>query len=125
MEENSNYFIVGFLELFTKCIDELNNRAKPNGAFYAYAETVKVLSDVLINISIKNMPPALISSLAYNLNSVGYYVGQSFGKSYEAYNIWNSKKDQIPKGTLVELQNIAKIKSYFRLTSLIKKGYYA
>lgn len=117
---NDIKLISGFLELFSRAIDETWERAKPSGAFYAYNENLKILLDIIENIELAKLPPALLESIAYNLDHVAFYVGTSLGESRAAYNTWKKRKDNIPKDTKIELENIAKAKNYYRIRSLWK-----
>ncbi len=120
LKNNDNYLINGFLELFSKSIDITWERAKPNGAFAAYNENLKILLDTLEYLNIKSMPPALVESLAYNLNGVAYYIGNSAGQSYEANNTWNNRHSELSSDTKDELLNIARARQYYKLKNLLK-----
>lgn len=118
---NDIKLISGFLELFSRAIDETWERSKPSGAFYAYNENLKILLDIIENIELSRLPPALLESVAYNLDHVAYYVGTSRGESRAAYDTWKRRKGNIPEDTKNELENIAKARNYFRIKSLWKK----
>lgn len=118
LRKNEGYLISGFLELFSKSIDLTWERAKPNGAFYAYNENLIILLDVIENINIKAMPPALIEAVAYNLNRVANYIGSTIGYSLEANRTWKKRKGNIPDETQKELLNIAKVKGYYEMKGL-------
>lgn len=111
--------ISGFLELFSKAIDETWNRAQPNGAFHAYDENLIILLDIIEFIELSNFPPALLESIAYNLDRLSNYIGESLGESKAAYKTWNNRKGMIPENTLNELKNIAKSRYYSRLRRLL------
>jgi hypothetical protein len=113
--------ISSFLELFSRAIDKTWERAKPKGAFSAYNENLKILLDIIENIELAKLPPALLESIAYNLDRVAYYIGTSLGESRSAYNTWKKRKDSIPEDTKVELENIAKARNYHNIRSLWKK----
>ena len=115
------YLISGFLELFSKAIDETWDRAEPYGAFHAYNENLTLLLDIIENIDLVKIPPALLESIAYNLNRVSYYIGDELGKSKAAYNTWNSRKKNIPSETTQELKNIAKSRHYHNLKNLLNR----
>jgi hypothetical protein len=119
--KNDIKLISGFLELFSRAIDETWERAKPKGAFWAYNENLTLLLDILENIELSKLPPALLESIAYNLDHVAYYVGTSLGESRAAYNTWKKRKDNIPDDTKNELENIARARNYYRIRSLWKK----
>ncbi|TAH40599.1 MAG: SIR2 family protein [Bacteroidetes bacterium] len=121
ISKNDIKLISGFLELFSKAIDETWLRAQPKGAFNAYNENLIILLDILENIELAKLPPALLESIAYNLDHVAYYVGRSMGESRAAYNTWEKRKENIPTDTKTELENIARARNYYRLKSLWKK----
>ena len=109
------------MELYTKAIEETWIRSAPNGAFEAYNENLKILLDLLEKIELSSMPPALLESLAFHLNRVGYYVGTQKGESRSAYSTWMSRKVNIPFTTIQELGLIAKSRRYNNLTHLLTK----
>jgi hypothetical protein len=119
-KENDYYLISGLLELFSKSLDITWERARPNLAFEAYNQNLKILLDILEMVNIKTMPPALIESVAYNLNHVAYYIGYSSGQSFEAKATWDNRKVLLPKEAIIELRNIAKARDYYRIKSLLK-----
>ena len=47
LNDNGNYLISGFLELFSKSIDITWERGEPRGAFWAQNENLKILLDIL------------------------------------------------------------------------------
>ncbi|MCA4898791.1 MAG: hypothetical protein ACK5QG_18400 [Bacteroidota bacterium] len=104
--------------MFSKAIDETWRRAESKGAFFAYNQNLTLLLDILENIELWKIPPALLESIAYNLDRVAYYVGNKKGKSSAAYTTWNKRKDKIPENTKNELQNIGKARNYYRLHNL-------
>ena len=120
LKENDNYLINGFLELFSKSIDITWERARPKNAFWAYNENLKILMDILEYLNIRTMPPALVESLAYNLNSVAYYIGRSAGQSFEADETWKKRKMSLSVETRDELLNIARARQYSRIKTLLK-----
>lgn len=119
--KNDIKLISGFLELFSRAIDKTWERAKPSGAFYAYNENLKILLDIIENIELAKLPPALLESIAYNLDHVASYVGTLLGESRAAYNTWKKRKDNIPMDTKIELENIARARNYHRIKSLLIK----
>jgi ArsR family metal-binding transcriptional regulator len=119
ISKNDVKLISGFLVLFSKSIDETWVRAEPRGAFWAYNENLQLLLDVIENIELSKIPPALLESIAYNLDHVSYYIGTSLGESRAAYGTWESRKDKIPKDTYWELFNIGRVRRYYNLKKLL------
>jgi hypothetical protein len=113
--------ISGFLELFSKSIDETRRRAKVDCEFEAYNQCLILLLDILERIDLPKIPPALLESIAYNLDWVSYYIGDSLGKSYSANRTWKERKMKIPDATVTELHNIAKARNHFWLSNLWNK----
>lgn len=112
--------ISGFLEIFTKAMENGWNRASKSYAFHAYEELLRILLDILENIQFSKLPPVLFHSIAYNLDLLAYYIGKSIGKSHAAYDLWNNRKNNIATETLLELKNIASTRDYTGLSELIK-----
>lgn len=121
IRENDIKLISGFLELFSKAIDETWYRARPRKAFYAYDQNLTLLLDVIENIKLQKMPPALFELISYNLGRVSHYVGNRFGESNAAYKTWINRKNSIPKETIIELKNIARSRGSHSLISLLGK----
>lgn len=113
------HLIFNFLELFAKCMEETWRRAEPKGAFEAYDQNLSILLDILENIHLTKIPPALLESVVYNLGEVSYYVGDSIGKSHAAKKTWDKRKGKIPSETLKEVSNIAGSKDYWDLIKLL------
>lgn len=121
ISKNGIHLISGFLELFSKAMEETWERAAPRNAFTAYKENLQILLDIIEKIDLENIPPALLQSIAYNLDRVSYYVGDNKGQSRAANNLWRKRKDNIPKNTIVELSNIAEAHDYYKIKNLFKK----
>jgi len=119
---SSNAYISAFLELFFKCVDVFRKRARPARAFHAYAEFLNVLIDIMVHVSIRQMPHALVASLADNLNAIANFIGKSYGQSFESESIWTNRRHEIPGDLLAEFRNIGKIKSYTKLLSIIQNS---
>lgn len=111
--------ISGFLVFFSKSIEETWNRSIPNGAFDAYNQNLIILLDLIENIELSKFPPALLESVAYNLNSVSSYIGKNIGQSYKANNTWESRKKYIPSLTKIELINISNARKYEGIKRLL------
>lgn len=118
--ESSVHLISGFMELFTKCIEETWKRAAPRGAFYAYDQNIILQLDILESFKPSKLPPILLESIAYNLNRVGAYIGTRLGESRAAFNTWKSRKMNIPKPVIKELKSIASTRNYYRLKNLLE-----
>lgn len=120
ISEDGIQLISGFLELFSKAMDKTWERATPRNAFHAYKENLQILLDIIEQISLQKIPPALMQSIAYNLDRVSYYVGEDLGESRAAYRMWNNRKDNIPIETMTEIKNIAVAREYYRIKRLYK-----
>ncbi len=114
------HLISNFLELFSKSMEETWRRAEPKGAFGAYDQNLNILLDILENINLTKIPPALLESVVYNLSELSYFIGDEKGKSHAAKKTWDKRKAKIPKETLKEITNIAENKDYWRIIDLLK-----
>jgi hypothetical protein len=121
ISKNDVKLISGFLELFSKAIDETWTRSRPDGAFHAYDENLILLLDIIENIELSKIPPALLESIAYNLDHVSHYIGTALGESRAAFRTWNSRKVKIPSETIYELTNISRARNYHKLYLLLKE----
>ncbi|WP_439696922.1 SIR2 family protein [Mucilaginibacter sp. AW1-7] len=113
------YVISGFLEMYTRAIDETWVLARPSGAFWAYELNLNINLDILIMLDIKKMPPALIETVAYNLNKIAYFVGPNIGQSAAAEKTWRRRKGELTVETIHELRSIAKVHWYSFLRRLL------
>ncbi|MFL1707387.1 SIR2 family NAD-dependent protein deacylase [Campylobacter sp. MOP7] len=104
VQKNSEYLIEEFLIFLTKVFDKCWEKARPNGAFYAYKEMLLIVLDIFINIPFNKMSPALFESIAYQFGRASSYIGNSLGQSYAAYGAWNDYKNNIPEQTKKELK---------------------
>jgi len=120
MAKHNISLISGFLELYSKAIDETWERSIPNKAFFAYNENLTILLDIIEKIELSKIPPALLESIGYDLDKVSNYIGDRLGESIAAYHTWNQRKNKIPIETISELINIAKARNYHRLYYLLK-----
>ncbi|MDP0563303.1 MAG: hypothetical protein QS721_13645 [Candidatus Endonucleobacter sp. (ex Gigantidas childressi)] len=113
--------ISSFISFLSAVFDALWKRAEPNGAFDAYNQNLIVQLDMLNTLELEHIPPALLETIAYNLNRVGDYVGTTPGQSYEANETFDSRKSELSDKVVGELSNIAKQHNYQHLSSLIKR----
>lgn len=120
LNENGGYVVSGFIEIFSKAMDITWKRAEPKNAFYAYHENLIVLLDILENIPLKLMPPALIEAIAYNLNHVAPYIGNHSGESYKGAEEWGKRKTNLDQIVLKELMNIAKSRKFNHIIEKIE-----
>lgn len=119
ISKNDVKLISGFLELFSRAIELTWIRSEPKNAFFAYDENLSILLDIIIDIELNKIPPALLESIAYNFNRVSFYIGNHFGESQAAYKTWCKRKNAIPENTILELINIAKARQYYNLKKLL------
>jgi len=117
--EDDYYTINGFLGLFTKSMDVLWQRTRPQNAFDAYSQYLTVLMDIITTIEFNKMQPALFESVVFHLDSISNYIGLEIGKSVSAYNTWTRRKSHIPADTYVEIYNFAKSRHYRKVLLLL------
>jgi len=108
-----------FLTFFTKSMDETWKRAKPKGAFEAYNANLKIILDVLTIFDFDNIPPALLSAVAYEFSRVAYYIGADLGKSHAAHETWTDRKNELSPEMIQELKNISALYNYSELLELL------
>jgi hypothetical protein len=111
--------LAGFMELFSKAMDECRKRTIPNGAFEAYNQRLVILLDLLKLIPLDKMPPILLESIEFNFANLAYYIGEELGKSHSAFKTWNKEKLSIPKYTLKELFIISEKRHDFALNDML------
>jgi hypothetical protein len=111
--------VSGFISFLSAVFDNLWKRAEPNGAFGAYNENLIVQLDMLTTLELDQIPPALLETIAYNLNRVSDYVGNGSGYSHAAYRTFNQRKGELSKEVIIELCNIAEQHNYSNLKGLI------
>ena len=124
LAEYESHLISGFLNFFTRCIDETWHRAAPPGAFHAYNENLRMLMDILTALEVRKMPPALFQLVAYSLDRVFPFIGTAKGKSWEAAQTWHQRKSQLSHETVEELCAIARQSQYFRLEAKLREMIY-
>jgi hypothetical protein len=112
--------ISGFLEIYSKAVEETWERSMPDRAFEGYNENLIIQLDILENISLKNIPPALFEAIAYNLEKVAFYIGNQAGKSFSANQTWNKRRKDVPNESIIELKSISKSRLYYNLKKILK-----
>ncbi len=115
------YFISPFLEFLSQCIDKTWEDSAPDGEFEPYNQNLSILLDIILNIELRKMPPALLEFVAYSLEKVLPFVGYSKGQSYTAGETWGENKLRIPKEMVDELSTFSERQSYYRLKSKLKE----
>lgn len=120
LRENDNAFISGFIELLLKAIELTRERARPQNAFDAYDQNLKLLLDILENIELHTAPPELIITVAEDLNRLSRFIGPGFGESHAAYRTWKSRQNDLPPSMRSELVNISKAKGWTGLKQLLE-----
>jgi len=118
------HLISGFVSFLNKCIDETWTRSVPNGAFEGYNQNLILILDILVTFPFESMPPALFETAAYGLERVGYYINKQGlrenGKSWSATKTWKSRKKELSKEILNELENYSEQHWNHQLNRLIK-----
>lgn len=116
-----NHLISGFVAFLDKCIDENWERAKPDGAFQAYADNLSMIIDILTNFEVNQIPPALFETAGYAMHRVGYYVGNNIGDSFQAQRIWVRRKNELSPELVKELNNFANQHGYQQIIKLCRQ----
>lgn len=112
--------IAGFESFINKVLDQTWVRAKPKNAFGAYNQNLVVILDILVMLESKRLPPALMETLAYNLDKVAKYIGTELGQSFDAHETFEKRKTELSDTLVQELGNIAGQHNYVRLAGLLK-----
>jgi hypothetical protein len=120
LKDSNLYLIHGFMNYLNACIEKTWERAEPKNAFEAYDQSLTILLDLLVNIDIKKMPPALLSFIAKSFHRLGYYIGNGMGQSHAAYRTWCSRKSELSSETKSEMILIAKNSGYFYVINLFE-----
>lgn len=110
LEGNETYLTSGFLYFLDAVVNETKNRAEPTGAFFAYDERLKVILDVLVAVDVDKMPHSLFNLLASSFEDVSQYIGQSHGDSWDAYDTWIARRNDIPDKTIQEMKDYYELK---------------
>lgn len=113
-------FNSGFFELLTKSIDKLWIESEEKNNFDSYDKTITIILDIIENIELKKLQPALIEFIAFNLEKISKYIGPNLGQSRKAFKTWESRKNDIPENILLELRNIARLKNIFYFNTLLR-----
>ncbi|MGL1931374.1 MAG: SIR2 family protein [Desulfotalea sp.] len=113
--------ISGFISFLSEVYDELWKLAEPSGAFEAYNKNLIVQLDILTILKFNQIPPALLETIAYNLNRVGSYIGPNLGESRSANSTFNKRKGDLSEELITELKNIAEQHHYSSLKCLIRR----
>ncbi|TCC99534.1 SIR2 family protein [Pedobacter hiemivivus] len=102
------YLISGFISIFEKSLKTCWERSVKNKAFYAYELILKILLDIILNIPLELMPPILVKMIVKELNRVCGYIGDRYGESWDAFDMWIDAKKEFPLDMLKELYHVAK-----------------
>lgn len=76
--------------------------------------------DILEAFPVVKMPPALLQTVAYGLDRVSKFVGDSWGQSFSASDTWKKRRGNIHKDTVAELRNLSEQHGYVGLEELIE-----
>ena len=121
LNENKNHFINGFLELLSRALDSLWVKARETGGFPVYNRYLNVLLDIIENVDFTTIPPALVQTICYRLDRVGYYMGPGYGEANAAYKTWRKRGPELHLNTINELTNISKANpNYHNLRKLLR-----
>jgi hypothetical protein len=122
LKDSKHYYINGYLELLSRALDRVWMKARETNQFHEYNNYLCILLEITENIDFDSSPPALIQTISYGLDRVGYYVGPSRGEANAAYKTWLKRGPKLPTNTLKELANITKLNpKYHYLGVLLDK----
>jgi len=121
LKASNHYYINGFLELLSRALDQVWMEARKSGNFYQYDNYLCILLDIIENIEFASSPPALVQTISYGLDKVGYYVGPGYGEAHGAFRTWSMRGKKLPLPVIKELRNISKLNpSYHNIALLLK-----
>lgn len=98
------YIYPAYINFLEKVDNILYERSRPNGAFNAYNEKLKVILDILKNINLNKTPYIFVRFIFSKLDSLSPFIGRNLGQSYNAANTWDQEAEQLPKDILHELE---------------------
>lgn len=103
-----NELLASFVSFLEACINETRRRSSSPGAFNAYAQTLGIILDILTAFKHDQIPPALFATSAHALQRISQYVGNNFGQSYSAGDLWKQRKSELSEETIRELEQFGK-----------------
>lgn len=101
------YIYPSYIRFLEQVDDVLYERARPNGAFSAYDEKLKVILDILKNVNFNKTPYIFVRFIFSRLLSLSPSIGTNLGQSYAAANTWNTEAPSLPREVLCELKKYA------------------
>lgn len=117
------YDIQKLIDFLDAVLNPIWDEAREDGGFSHYGRYLNVLLDILVNLPAENIHPSLFSYLADRLDNVATYMeydgSHTHGSSWEATDIWQSRKESIPKEMTRELTKYAKRHGSYRLLRLL------
>ena len=119
LQEFESELISNFITFLALCLDKLWTKAKIPGNFKGYNSFLIILLDIIDSIKYQNMPPILFELLARSLEKVSFYIGNTMGNSFDAYNTWEERKGKIPKEMIKQLQIFTKNDDFSNLRKLL------
>lgn len=101
------YIYPSYINFLDKVYETLYERSRPDGAFSAYDEKLKVILDILKNVNLNTTPYIFIRYIFSELSSLSSSIGTNLGQSYAASYTWDKQAPLLPKEVLSELEKYA------------------
>ncbi len=126
LSEFELHMVSPYIDFISACIDKTWEDSSKDGNFNAYDQYLKILLDIVINYKYNKMPPALFEFVAYSLDKVFRYIGDSekhlyYGDSWDATRTWHNNKKYIPDKMIKELYHYSKQNYMLQLHKKVKK----
>ena len=116
------YIYPSYINFLEKVYATLYERSRPNGAFSAYDENLKVILDILKNVNLDKTPYIFVRYIFSKLSSLSPAIGTNRGQSYAAANTWDAEAPLLSQDVLSELKKYADINlQNIWLKELLKK----
>lgn len=106
------YIYPSYINFLEEVDDVLYKRSRPDGAFSAYDENLRVILDILKNVNLNKTPYIFIRFIFSKLSSLSPSIGTNLGQSYAAAYTWNTEAPSLPQDVLCELKKYADTSLY-------------
>lgn len=92
------YIYTPYLSFLDRIFDKIYRDATTiSYNFSAYSDYLNILIDLIKNVQIENVPTMYLSFLIHRLDEISKHVGEQKGQSFDAYDTWKYRKNEIPK----------------------------
>lgn len=103
------YIYPAYINFLEQVSDVIKQREAPHGAFEAYNEELKVLLDILKNISLDKTPNVFVRYAFSRFAELAPFIGNDLGQSYSAAETWRKEIKNLSPELLDELKTFSEI----------------